>query len=246
MTYCLGIKVEGGLVGIADTRILSGNETTQNRKIFTYTENGSCMFLMTSGLRSLTDKVLTYFDLEVMDSDPHYDHLYQAVNVIAGQIRRVAREDKTALLESHLEFNIHCLVGGQLQGDKDHKLYLIYPQGNWIEIEEGSPYQSVGARAYSKALLDRALTYNDSMSYALKIAFLAFNSTRISAVDVDFPLDVVLYARDSFQIIEHRLEEKDLHEAQEWWNNDFRESVRNLTSAWMEPVLAKLNLPETS
>lgn len=246
MTYCLGIKVEEGLVGIADTRILSGNEMTQKRKVFTYTENGSCMFLMTSGLRSVTDKVLTYFDEEVMTSDRHYSRLYQAVNAIAGQIRRVAAEDKKALVESDLEFNIHCLLGGQLPEDQEHKLYLIYPQANWIEIEEGSPYQSVGASSYSKALLDRALHYSDSMRYALKIAFLAFNSTRISAVDVDFPLDVVLYPRGSFQITEYRLEEKDLAEARDWWNENFRQSVRNLPSNWMEPVFAKLKVPRDS
>ena len=35
MTFCLGVSVEEGLVGIADTRITSGNEVITARKIKT-------------------------------------------------------------------------------------------------------------------------------------------------------------------------------------------------------------------
>ena len=63
MTFCLGIKVSEGLVGIADTRVISGNENISARKITVYRQNdGSSLFLMTSGLRSVRDKAVTYFD----------------------------------------------------------------------------------------------------------------------------------------------------------------------------------------
>lgn len=242
MTYCLGIKVKDGLVGLADTRILTGHEMIKGRKVFTYQEEGSCMFLMTSGLRSLTDKVLTYFQEEVLRDRPPFPRLYLAANALSSQIRRVADEDRKALSESSLEFNIHCLLGGQLSEDETHKLFLIYPQANWVEIEEGTPYQSVGARTYAKALLDRALHFNDTMAYALKIAFLAFNSTRSAAVDVGFPMDIILYKCDSYQIVEHRFEHSDLRETAEWWNDNFRDAVNNLPSSWMNVALEKLNI----
>lgn len=34
MTYCLAIKVKEGLVAIADTRITSGSDTTQKKKVY--------------------------------------------------------------------------------------------------------------------------------------------------------------------------------------------------------------------
>jgi putative proteasome-type protease len=51
LTFCLGIKVGEGLVGIADTRVISGNENISARKISVYEIEGRSVFLMTSGLR---------------------------------------------------------------------------------------------------------------------------------------------------------------------------------------------------
>ena len=52
MTFCLGIRVSEGLVGIADTRVISGNENISARKISVYQQGEGCsLFLMTSGLR---------------------------------------------------------------------------------------------------------------------------------------------------------------------------------------------------
>src|SRR5262245_61463607 len=192
MTFCLGIKLEEGLVGIADTRILSGNECTTAGKVTVYQNEHYAMFLLVSGLRSLSDKTLTYFDEFITAREEPLDRLFKAVNALAEQIRRVADEDKEALAKSGLPFDIHCLVGGQFKHDPRHGLYLVYPEGNWIEIREGTPYQIIGSTGYGKPILDRTLKYQDSMRFALKVGFLAFDSTRISATDVDLPIDVVL------------------------------------------------------
>jgi putative proteasome-type protease len=42
------------------------------------------------------------------------------------------------------------------------------------------------------------------MRFALKVGCLAFDSTRVSAAGVDFPIDVVLYKSGSYRVIEHR------------------------------------------
>lgn len=130
MTFCLGINVREGLVGIADTRVLSGSECITARKVTIYENEHQAMFLMTSGLRSVRDKALTYFDEVMASQEQPFDRLFKAVNVFATQVRRTAHEDKEALIESGLHFNIHALVGGQLVNDREHKLYLVYPQGN--------------------------------------------------------------------------------------------------------------------
>jgi len=240
MTFCAAIKIKDGLVGVSDTRITSGSVRTTARKVTIHQHGKHSMFLMTSGLRSVRDKALTYFEEVVEHKDSNFDKLYKAVNAFAAQLRRVAHEDKEALRESGLDFNLFSIVGGQLENDKEHKLYMLYPEGNWVEVPPGSPYFLIGESSYGKPIIDRVLRYDSSMEVALKVAYLAFDSTRISAVDVDFPIDVVLYKRDSYDIVQHRYERKDLQHLPEWWQEKLREAVESLPNAWASEAISKL------
>lgn len=254
MTFCLGISVGEGLVGIADTRITSGNEIISARKVRTYQNGYGSFFVMTSGLRSVRDKMLTYFEERLEDTEHPPDKLYKAVNIMAEELRRVAGEDRKFLDDVGLQFNIHILVGGQLTGDTTHKLYLLYPEGNWVEIGEGTtPYHIIGEGGYGKPVLDRTLQHCDSLKFALKVGCLAFDSTRISASDVDFPVDVVLYWGQDREMVEHRFEAGDLAEISSWWQDNLRRNVNELPSEWVENIASKLQkvgpkdrCPETS
>ena len=236
MTFCLAAKVQDGLVGIADTRLTSGSECITARKVSVHTHGQHSLFLMTSGLRSVRDKVVTYFEDVLESGDIEVDRLYKAVNALAQQVRLVAAEDKEALEASNLNFNLHALIGGQMEHDREHKLYMMYPQANWVEVGPGTPYSIIGETGYGKPILDRTLKYSDSMQFALKVGCLAFDSTRISAANVDFPIDVVVYKRDSFEMIEHRFEKNDLIDISNWWQERLRESVRLLPSHWINAV----------
>ena len=247
MTFCLGINVSEGLVAIADTRVLSGSECITARKVTTYQQDGRALFVMTSGLRSLSDKAVTYFDEVMTDQGLSFDRLFKAVNAFSSQVRRVAHEDKEALTESGFYFNIHALVGGQCANDQEHKLYLVYPQGNWVEIGQGTPYHIIGAPGYGKPILDRTLKYQDSMRFALKVGCLAFDSTRISAADVDFPIDIVLCERNSYRLVEHRWGKEELLDMASWWQERLRRSVQELPADGIDRVFANFtangNLP---
>jgi putative proteasome-type protease len=237
MTFCLGMKVEDGLVGIADTRVTTGAECITAGKVSIHQHGRHSMFLMTSGLRSVRDKAVTYFDEAIGESDQTFDKLFKAVNVFATQIRRVAEEDKPSFDKIGLIFNLHALVGGQLENDHEHKLFLIYPQGNWVEVSEGTPYCIIGETGYGKPLLDRVLRYNSSMDLALKVGFLAFDATRTSSTTVEYPLDVVLYRHDTFDVVEHRFQKEDLADISSWWQSRIYESVEKLPSNWVDRLL---------
>src|SRR5438128_2584718 len=127
MTFCVGIAVEDGLVGISDTRMLSGHESLIAKKVATYQGPGFSYFLMCSGLRSLRDKVL-----------------------------------------------------------------------------------------------------------------LAFDATRLCAVDVDYPIDVVLYQKNSFELVEHRYEREELSRISNWWQDRMRKSVHDLPTEWIDSAFSKL------
>jgi putative proteasome-type protease len=241
MTYCLGVKVKSGLVAIADTRLTSGTEVSSNRKITVHEVRNHSLFIMTSGLRSVRDKAIIYFREVLEEHDQSFNKLYKAVNAFGEQVRRVAMEDKAAILASGLNFNLNAIVGGQLEDDGEHKLFQLYPEGNWIEVDSGAPFKIIGNSNYGKPLLFRNLTYESSLQEALKIGFLAFDATRVSANDVDYPLDVVIYTKDSFHMTEHRLEKEDMDEISHQWSALLNNSVRRLPSYWMDPIFEKAN-----
>jgi putative proteasome-type protease len=228
--------VEEGIVGIADSRLTSGSEIISAKKVTLHQQGEGSMFIMTSGLRSVRDKTMTYFEEAMAARSEPFDRLFKAVNTFADQIRIVTREDKAALTDSGFKFDFYALVGGQLSQDREHLLYLVYPQGNWVEVGKGTPYQIIGSPAYGKPVLDRTLKYHDSLRFALKVGCLAFDSTRISAADVDFPIDVVIYAKNSFRITEHRYNKQDIAPISDWWQDRLRNSVRELPAEWIDRV----------
>ena len=240
MTFCLGMRVKDGLVGIADTMVTSGNEVITAGKVSIYNMEHGSMFLMTSGLRSVRDKTLTYFDDHISNLEKPFNRLFKAVNAVSEQIRIVAKEDKASLVDSGFNFDMNCLIGGQMHDDPEHLLYLVYPQGNWVEIGKGTPYQIIGAPGYGKPILDRTFDFDDSLSFALKVGCLSFDSTRISAADVDFPMDVVLYRKNSFKMVKHRFEREDLGIVSDLWDTKLRETIKSLPTERIDSALAKL------
>ena len=240
MSFCLGIKVADGLVGIADTRVTSGTARITARKVTIHQHGRHSIFLMTSGLRSVRDKALTYFSEILAANDEQYVVVYELVNALARQIRRVAAEDQEALEKSGLQFNLHALVGGQLERDEDHKLYMIYPQGNWVEVSTATPYYIIGESGYGRPILERTLAYESSLELALKVGFLAFNATIRCAVDVDYPIDVVLYRRNTYEIFETRFEEHELERITRDWQQQLCRAVDAMDTDWMKPLLRQL------
>ncbi len=199
---------------------------------------------MTSGLRSVRDKAITYFREVLEERDSSFNKLYKAVNAFGAQVRRVADEDRRALYEAGLSFNLFAIVGGQLENDDEHKLFLLYPEGNWVEVGDGSLFIIIGNSGYGKPLLYRSLKFESSLQDALKIGFLSFDSTRVSSNDVDYPIDVVMYEKDSFMMMEHRFEKDDLDYVAKQWSALLNNSVQKLPIEWMEPIFTKIE--ETS
>lgn len=237
MTYCLGIRVKEGLVALADTRITSGSETTTAKKISIHNNGNKNLFLMTSGLRSIRDKAVIYFE-EILESDSlEFTKMYQVVNAFGEQLRRVAAEDKKALSESGLFFNLFAIVGGKLEQDKDHKLYMLYPEGNWIEIGEATPFAIIGNSGYGKPVLNRALTYDSSIRFAIKTGFLSFDSTRVSANDVGYPIDVVIYQKETGLMVEKRYTEETTGDIAEQWGQKLKNLIHEIPDDWTDELM---------
>ncbi len=241
MTFCAAFKVEEGIVGIADTRITSGTERITAKKITIrqMTDKKHAFFIMTSGLRSVRDKAITYFEEVIEAQDTEFNKLYKAVNAFASQVRRVEEEDSPSLAKSGLVFDLYALVSGQLEDDEEPKVFMLYPQGNWVEVTETSPYFIIGASGYGKPVLERVFRYESSLKFAVKAGFLAFDATRISSTDVGYPLDIVIQKKDSYKIIEHRFEYEDLQKYSKWWQEKISSGLAELPEDWIDTVFAK-------
>ncbi len=240
MTYCLGIKVKEGLVAIADTRITSGTDVTIKKKLTTLQRDNCSLFIMTSGLRSVRDKAMVYFDELLEGGVEEYNKMFKVVNAFGEQIKRVGEEDRETLERSGFKFNLNTIIGGQMKDDEEHKLVLLYPEGNWVELGNGAPYVIIGNAAQGKAILNRILNENTGLKLALKAAFLSFDSTRISAADVGFPIDVALYRNGSFNLVEHHYEQEDLASVSAQWDKELKSALKNISNQWMDAAFDKL------
>ncbi|MFQ3582715.1 MAG: peptidase [Chloracidobacterium sp.] len=233
MTFCLGIKTVAGLVAVADTRITSGTECRTSRKLTVHRAAAAPVFVMTSGLRSARDKVVTYFDEWLRSETVIHRRLYELVNAYGEQVRRVFREDHAMLERDGLRFDLFSIIGGRLPDDGEHRLFLVYPQANWVEIGESSPYAIIGNAFYGKPILDRVLDYGCSLDAALKAALLAFDCTLTSASDVSYPLDVAVLPAGGAEFVEHRFMEGDVTGYSLWWRTNLRRLIADAPGNWL-------------
>lgn len=242
MTFCLTMKLRDGLVGIADTRLTAGNQTLMAKKLFMKSDDKKyALFLMTSGLRALRDKAVTYFEESLEENGGfHFNKMYKLVNVFGEIIRKVAQEDKPSLSEAGYEFNLHALIAGQLEEDSEHKLFMLFPEGNWVEVGMGNPYFIIGNTNHGKPILDRVLKFDSTIDFALKVGFLSFNATRVSANDVAYPIDVVVYRRDAYYLESTRFDRDQLQPYADWWQGRLVHAINEFPHDWDGNILAKI------
>lgn len=226
MTFCIAIKSKTGVVALSDTRISSGLGVSTSKKIQTYQENGNSFFIMSSGLRSIRDKVIHILEDEL--SNQPLDKLYKVANLVGKAVKQARTEDLEQLTASKFIFDAHFILGGQCVNDKRSSIFLIFPEGNWVEASDESPYTVIGNTGFGKPILRRLLHEEITFDLAIKVAYLSFDATFKNASDVDFPLDFALYRNGTFEIQELRKSEEDLKETAKLWNQMLVDAANEL------------------
>ena len=226
MTFCIAVKSKTGVIALSDTRISSGLGVSTSKKIQIYQENGNSFFVMSSGLRSIRDKVLHLFEEELPNQTR--DKLFKVANLIGNAVKQARAEDLEQLQQSKFFFDGHFIVGGQCIKDKRSTIFLIFPEGNWVEPSDESPYTLIGNTAFGKPILRRLLHEEVTFDLAIKVAYLAFDATFKNASDVDYPLDFALYRNDTFEIQELRKTEDELKSTSIQWNQMLVDAANSL------------------
>jgi putative proteasome-type protease len=226
MTFCVAIKSKSGVVALSDTRISSGLGVSTSKKIKTFTEGGNSFFIMSSGLRSIRDKVIHLLEDDLPTHNP--DKLYKVANLTGKAVKQVRAEDLEPLQQSKFFFDAHFIIGGQCAKDKRSSIFLIFPEGNWVEASDESPYTVIGNTGFGKSILRRLLHEEITFDLAIKVAFLSFDATLKNASDVDFPIDFALYKNGTFEIQELRKTENELKETSLLWNKKLVDAANEL------------------
>ena len=224
------------MVVLADTRVVKGSEISQKSKLSMFDVGEHRVALMTSGLRSVRDKVVARLDDRLSAGDEHL-RVHEFASAYGAALRSVREEDEAALTSGGFSFNSHAILGGRLVGDTEPSLLHVYPEGNWVEATDDAPYFVIGRTSYGKPILDRLLTVDSTLRQAVSLAYLAFDATRASATDVDFPIDVAVLARDDHQFTQRRFHLGDLSHVHQEWHGHLRAALDELPDEWAAELL---------
>ena len=231
-----------GIVALADTQVVRGDELSSKAKLSLIEHDGRPVLLMTSGLRSVRDKAALRWEDGLAARTEPLDRMHQVVTAYGDEVKLVRQEDGPMLAETGLSFNSHAIVGGRMAADDRPELFMVYPEGNWIDATADAPYFVIGRSPYGKPVLDRLLTYDTTLPHALTLAYLAFDATRTSVVDVDFPIDVVVMSTHG-RMHRERFEAADLAPAAEFWRERLRSTLEELPMDWALPLWDEEDVP---
>lgn len=233
MTIGVGLQVHEGLVALADIHTVQ-HEQVSSATLTIHEHEGRSFFVMTAGLRSIRDKVTVRMDDHLAGLETPIHRMHELVTWYGNQVKAVRAEDGPTMKESGLRFDLHSIIGGQLGHDDTPTLFLVYPEGHWTMASEDSPSFIIGHTAYGKPILDRLLSADTPLPHALSLAYLAFDATRASVTDVEFPIDTVAITDHGLR--QQRFQLDDLAEVHESWHLQLRIALAELPTAWATPL----------
>ena len=208
MTYCIGIRLNAGLVFLSDSRTNAGmDQISTFRKMMVYEKpDDRFMVMLSAGNLSISQSVRELLQLEKIDRGANHEPLtiwnaesmFDAVRVLGATVRRVYDEDAPSLKATGVDFNASMIFGGQIKGEA-MRMFLVYSAGNFIEATRETCYFQVGESKYGKPILDRVLTPATALDEAAKCALVSMDSTLKSNLSVGLPLDLLVYREGSFR-----------------------------------------------
>jgi putative proteasome-type protease len=202
MTYCIGIRLNAGLVFLSDSRTNAGmDQISTFRKMMIYEKPGDRFIVMLSaGNLSVAQSIRELLQVETLACGPDEEpltiwnttNMFDAARVLGATVRRVYRDDGVALNTAGIEFNASLILGGQIKGEA-MRMFLVYSAGNFIEATRETCYFQLGESKYGKPVLDRLIVPTTPLDTAAKCALVSMDSTLKSNLSVGLPLDLLVY-----------------------------------------------------
>ncbi|MBU6369715.1 MAG: peptidase [Burkholderiales bacterium] len=216
-----------GLVFASDSRTNAGVDHVSTFCKMTVMESSGegVIVMLNSGNLATTQQVVSRIKQHATDSgQPLTSHssMFGVAELLGRELRKtIATTRNEAPEQSDVDFSATFLVGGQLQGEAP-RLFMVYPQGNFIESTADTPFFQIGESKYGKPILDRVIQPAISMSQAIKCALVSFDSTIKSNLSVGLPIDLAMVKSGDLRVTKrHRIDADDAY-------------FRDLRSGWSQ------------
>lgn len=208
MTYCVGVKLEQGLILASDSRTHAGVDNYARFCKMTVFERAGdrVLVLLSSGGLAGTQAVINVLRQQAAADGPSLwtaGSMFDTANIVADAMRAIERRDAPYLEDGGLKFNASFILGGQIAGE-DMRLFRIYAEGNFIEAGTDTSFLQTGEAKYGKPILDLGVSSSATLEDATKCVLVSFDSTMLSNLSVGMPIDLLCYARDSLRVTMQR------------------------------------------
>ncbi|MCA0205695.1 proteasome-type protease [Pararhodobacter sp.] len=238
MTYCVGLLLKAGMVLLSDTRTNAGLDNIATyRKMFVFEDPGErVVTLLTAGSLSVTQTTLARLREAIDHPEEGVPSIMTAqtmldVAEIVGNTLASVRHDIDARMEaSKVSTSASMIVAGQRKGGT-MRMFLIYPEGNFIEATEDTPYLQIGEHKYGKPILDRVVTPETSLDDARKAVLLSMDSTLRSNLSVGMPLDFAVIEKDACRVSRRQrieAQDEDFRAMSQAWSNALRDGFQKI------------------
>lgn len=239
MTYCVGLLLDEGMVLLSDTRTNAGLDNIAiYRKMFTFEEPGERVIaILTAGSLSVTQTTLARLREAIDEPDASADSsimlaptMLKVAEIIGNTLASVREDIDHKMNAAKVSVSASMIVAGQRRGGA-MRLFLVYPEGNFIEATEDTPFLQIGEHKYGKPILDRVVRPGTSLEDAQKAVLLSMDSTLRSNLSVGMPLDLAVIERDACKVtMRRRIEKEDPQFAamSQAWSEALREGFTRI------------------
>jgi putative proteasome-type protease len=232
MTYCVAISVAAGMVFCSDSRTNAGvDQISTYSKMFRFDLGPDRQFaVMTAGNLATTQAVISQLKKDIRQNASLSLNTVNSVGEAADYLGDVSRHQQEKHLINGVGFQASFILGGQI-GSNDHRIVMIYPEGNHITSSKDTPYLQIGESKYGKPILDRILTLDTPLETGALCALVSMDSTMRSNLSVGPPIELMLYQSRSFDMQTHyRFTESSgfLRDLKMAWDNLLKEAFHQL------------------
>ena len=206
MTYCVGLKLDKGLVLMSDTRTNAGIDNISSfRKMHGFEVPGErSITILSAGNLGTTQAVISLLKERSKAVEERNPSIYEQPSMF--QVARMVGETLREVISGHAEtgqqadsaFQATLIVAGQI-APAPPTLFLVYPEGNFIEAGVDTPFFQIGETKYGRPILVRAFDPAMSFEDAIKLLLVSFDSTVKANLSVGPPFDFEIYPNDQLK-----------------------------------------------
>lgn len=233
------MKLDHGLAYLSDTRTNAGvdNISTVTKMRSWDVPGERTITLLCAGNLATTQAVTSWLDErnkapgERAPSILAAPTMFEVARIVGDTLAaEVAARSQNSGQTMDSAFAGTLILGGQIKG-ADPRLYLIYPEGNFIEATPDNPIFQIGEAKYGKPILIRAFEKDMDYREALRLMLVSMDSTVRANLSVAPPFDLRYVKEGSFSAThERRIDADDpyFRSLSEKWSDALRKAVLTL------------------